>query len=69
MKRQLVITAESIARTKLYEWINLTGQIGIGSGYHSELDGLIEDAVHIGIQMALFGKVEFDEDGLVKREE
>ena len=28
---------------------------------------VLEDAVHIGIQMALYGKVEYDKDGQVKR--
>jgi len=37
----------------LDEWIKVTGVIGEHSSYHSELEGIIEDAVECGAQGAL----------------
>lgn len=37
----------------LDEWIYVTGVIGKYSGYHAELESIIEDAVHCGIQCGL----------------
>lgn len=69
MSKGQVRRAEAYAIVHLQRWLEQTGAIGLHTGHHSELESIIEDAVHIGIQMALFGKVEFDDDGLVKREE
>lgn len=69
MNRGQVRRAEAYAVVHLQEWLEETGAVGLHTGYHSELESIIEDAVHIGIQMALYGKVEFDEDGFLKREE
>jgi hypothetical protein len=62
MTKGKVIRAEAYAIVSLDQWIDQTGAIGRHTSYHSELESLIVDAVHIGIQMALNGKVEFDED-------
>ncbi len=69
MNRGQVRRAEAYAIVHLQEWLEETGAIEPHTSYHSELESIVEDAVHIGIQMALYGKVQFDEDGLVKREE
>lgn len=37
----------------LDSWIDVTGVIKHHSGYHSELEGIVEDAVECGAQMAL----------------
>lgn len=59
MTRGQVKSAESYAIVHLFKWVEFTGAIDLNSGYHSELESIAEDAVHIGIQMALEGKVEF----------
>lgn len=61
--------AEAYAVVHLQEWLEQTGVMELHTSYHSELEGIVEDAVHIGIQMALFGKVEFDKDGNVKHKQ
>lgn len=68
MTKGKVIRAEAYAIVSLDQWIDQTGAIDRHTGYHSELESLIVDAVHIGIQMALNGKVEFDEDGNIVHE-
>lgn len=37
----------------LDKWVDVTGVVDKHSGYHSELEGIIEDAVECGAQMAL----------------
>ena len=66
MKRGLVQEAERIAFNELDKWKDITGFISKHTGYYYEIQGLIQDAVHIGIQMALNEKVEFDEYGNIK---
>ena len=44
-------------------WNNVTGYVHPCSSYYYELLSIIEDAVHIGAQMALYGKISFDDEG------
>lgn len=67
MKLGLVQEAERIALNHLDKWNDVTGFVTKHTGYYYELQGLMEDAVHIGIQMALKEKVLFDEDGNIER--
>jgi hypothetical protein len=57
------------AYNKADEWLEETGVIELHTGYYYELQGVIEDAVHIGIQMALNNKVNYNEDGEVIKED
>lgn len=34
------------------DWVNVTGVVGVGTGYYYELQSLIEDAVECGAQAA-----------------
>jgi len=65
MKKGLVDEAERIALNELDKWNDVTGFVQKHTGYYYEIQGVVEDAVHIGIQMALKGEVLFDEDGKV----
>lgn len=66
MERGLVQEAERIAFNQLDKWNDITGFIDKHTGYYYEIQGLIQDAVHIGIQMSLNKEVEFDEYDNVK---
>lgn len=48
------------------EWNDVTGALDVNGSWYREAQSCIEDAVHIGIQMAINGKVEYDKDGAVK---
>ena len=67
MKTGEVREAERIALNELDRWNDVSGFVKKHTGYYYEIQSIVEDAVHIGIQMALKGKVEFDDDGNVKR--
>lgn len=69
MKTGVVKEAERIALNQLDKWNDITGFVAKHTGYYYEIQGLMEDAVHIGIQMALNGKVEFDEEDNIKHGE
>lgn len=58
--------AERLALNEFDKWNDVTGFVPEGISYYYELQSLFRDAVHIGIQMALKGKVEYGEDGNVK---
>lgn len=49
-------------------WNDVTGVFDINTGYYHEIQGVIEDAVKIGIYGALGLPILFDEDGLVPQE-
>jgi hypothetical protein len=66
MKTGQVEKAERIALNQFDKWNDVTGFIQDDSGYYYELQALIKEAVHIGIQMAISGRVEFDDEGNVK---
>ena len=67
MKKIQVDEAERRALTLFDQWNDVTGYVDTSSGYCAELHFLIEDAVHIGIQMATFGKIIKNEDGEIAR--
>jgi len=69
MTKEQVNYAERKAMELFDKWNDVTGIIAPCSGYYSEARGVIEDAVNIGIQMALKGHISFNEDGEVKRGE
>ena len=66
MKTGQVEKAERIALNQFDKWNDVTGFIQDDSGYYYELQALIKEAVHIGMQMAISGRVEFDDEGNVK---
>ena len=53
------------AYENLDKWNEITGFVKINSGYYCELLSIIEDSIHIGIQMALKGKIKYDKMGNV----
>ena len=55
-----VETAERRALNLFDKWNNTTGFVEVHTGYYYELQGIIKDAVHCGIQQALkdFKKLE-----------
>lgn len=66
MTKEQVLYAERKALEVFDKWNDVTGIVVPCSGYYSEIKGVIEDAVHIGIQMALKGDILRDEEGNVK---
>lgn len=67
MKKGQVDDAERKALNVLEQWNEVTGALDVNGGWYRECQSVVEDAVHIGIQMALFGRVEYGEYGEVKR--
>lgn len=65
MKKQQVDYAVRKALENFDRWNDVSGVVEVNSGYYSEISGVIEDAVHIGIQMALKGQISYDDDGNV----
>ena len=61
-------TAEREALNLLDKWNEVTGFVQKHTGYYYELQSVVEDAVHIGIQMVLFKKIIKDEEGNLMRE-
>jgi len=68
MKTGQVESAERKALNEFDKWNEVTGLVQEHTGYYYELQAVIKDAVHIGIQMALYDKVEYDKEGNVKHE-
>lgn len=56
------------ALNELDKWNDVTGAIEKNCGWYYEIQSVIEDCVHIGIQMALYGKVNYNEDNEVIKE-
>ena len=56
--------AERKAMELFDEWNNCTGIFIPGTSYYAEIEACIIDAVHCGIQMTLFNKIQI-EDGIV----
>ena len=65
MKRHQVEEAERRALTQLDKWNDVTGFLDLAGSYKVEIEYILKEAVHIGIQMALNNKVEYDEEGNV----
>ena len=59
--------AERYALNEFDKWNDVAGAVQKDSGWYYELQSVIEDAVHIGIQMALKGDVSLNEDGEVNK--
>ena len=53
MQKGEVESAERRALNLFDKWNNVTGFVPIHTSYYYELQGVIEDAVHCGIQQAL----------------
>lgn len=69
MTKGQVEKAERIALNQFDKWNDVTGLVGDHTSYYFELQSLMEEAVHIGIQMSIDGLVKFDQDGNVKTHE
>ena len=65
MNKGQVEEAERRALTEFDKWNDVTG--ALDGSYKYECQSVIEDAVHIGIQMALYGKVSYSKDGEVNK--
>lgn len=65
MKKGQVEKAERIALNQFEKWNDVTGFVEEHTGYYYELQALIKEAVHIGIQMSVSGRVVFGDDGNV----
>ena len=63
MTKAQVDYAERKAMEVFDEWNEITGWLNVSDSYYSEVEAIIVDAVHIGIQMAMFGKVVVDKNG------
>ncbi len=68
MKRGQVEKAERLALNEFDKWNDVTGFVQEDTGYYYELQAVITDAVHIGIQMATNGKVNFNKEGILEKE-
>lgn len=66
MTKGQVEKAERIALNQFDKWNDVTGFVGENTSCQYEIQSLMKDAVHIGIQMSVNGRVEFDEDGNVR---
>lgn len=63
MKKGEVETAERHALNQFDKWNEVTGFVEEHTGYYYELQALLREAVHIGIQMATSRKINFDSEG------
>lgn len=62
MTKGEVDRAKRRALNILDEWLEVTGAIQLHSGWHSELEGVVEDAVEVGVQAALGVKESLDSE-------
>lgn len=69
MTKGKIEKAERLALNEFDKWNDVTGFVHEHTSYYYELQAVIQDAVHIGIQMAINGTVQYDEDGNVKHED
>ena len=67
MRKSEVDYAERKAMESFDQWNECTGVIQTCTGYYDEIRHIIEDSVHIGIQMALYGKIYRNEDNEIER--
>ncbi len=67
MTKGQVADAERKALNVLDDWNEVTGALDVNGSLYRECQSVIEDAVHIGIQMALYGNVLYEEDMQVVR--
>lgn len=69
MTKGKIEKAERLALNEFDKWNDVTGFVQEHTSYYYEIQAVIRDAVHIGVQMTLNGKVDYDEDGNVKHED
>ena len=67
MTKGQVLYAERKAMEQFDKWNEVTGLLDPAFSGYGEMESVIHDAVHIGIQMTMFGKIEYDEDGNITR--
>lgn len=60
--------AERKALENFDKWNDVSGVYQVGTSYYEEVRSIIEDAVHIGAQMATIGKINYNKDKKIKRE-
>lgn len=68
MNKGQVEYAEERAKHFFHEWNDITGVFSPGESYFAEIDACIIDAVHVGIQVALYGNIKVDEEGQIVKE-
>ncbi len=69
MTKGKIEKAERVALNLFDKWNECTGVVQEHTSYYYEMQACITDAVHIGIQMALLGKVNLDENNELVRED
>lgn len=68
MTRAKAEKAERLAMNEFDKWNDITGVLSDDQGRYGELLDIIKDAVHIGIQMATYGKVIYDAENNIHRQ-
>lgn len=66
MNKGQVEYAEQRAVELFNQWNDVTGVFLPGTSYYTEILGCIEDAVHCGIQMALYGKINIKDGNVIR---
>lgn len=66
MTKGKVEKAERLALNEFDKWNDVTRFVQEHTSYYYELQAIIQDAVHIGVQMAINSKVQYDEDGNIR---
>ena len=65
MNKDKLNKALEIVRERFSNWNEITGAIPEQTSTYYEIESMIEDAVHIGIQMWLYGHIWLDENDQV----
>lgn len=68
MRKSEVDYAERKAIEEFDKWNDVTGFVQPCTSYYDEFRSVLEDAVHIGIHMALYGKIYRNEEDEIERE-
>ena len=55
--------AERVALNNFDKWNDVAGVVQKHTGYYYEIQSVIIDSVHAGIQMAIHGDIKVDTDG------
>ena len=66
MTKGQVEYAERQAYNEFDRWNDVVGIITKNSGYYAEIQAVVQDAVHIGIQMAINGEVNRDTEDNIR---
>lgn len=67
MTNAQVSYAERKAMEQFDKWNEVANVVEPNTGYYSEAEAVIHDAVHIGIQMALYGEVKIRNGEVIVR--